>query len=101
MNEKKIENALAVLRGMSKRGLKLRLEQKFAVLDACMLQLNLTHLMYQTNMNCLVLKEFTKELLEKGLLTEKAVGKGSVFKTSAAGYELLKQWRRLAAVVEV
>ena len=81
---------------MTKRN---RLEQKFAVLDACMLQLRLTHLMYQTNMNCLVLKEFTKELVEKGLLTEKAVGNRSVFKTSAAGYELLKQWRQLAAVV--
>ena len=76
-----------------------RLEQKFAVLDACMLQLNLTHLMYQTNLNCLVLKGFVEELVRKGLLTEKAVGKGSVFKTSAAGYEVLKQWRQLAAVV--
>ena len=83
---------------MTKRN---KLEQKFAVLDACMLQLRLTRLMYQTNMNCQVLKEFTKELVEKGLLTEKAVGNNSVFKTSAAGYELLKQWRQLAAVMGV
>ena len=77
-----------------------RLEQKFAVLDACMLQLNLTHLMYQTNMNCLVLKGFVEELLGKGLLTEKVDRQRSFFKTSAAGYELLKEWQRLAAVVE-
>ena len=76
-----------------------RFEQKFAVLDACMLPLNLTHLMYQTNMNCLVLKEFAEELVEKGLLTRKVNRQRSVFKTSAAGYELLKQWRQLAAVV--
>ena len=72
---------------------------KFAVLDACMLQLNLTHLMYQTNLNCLVLKELVAELVEKGLLTEKAIGKRSFFKTSAAGYDVLKQWRQLTAVV--
>ena len=81
---------------MTKRN---RLEQKFAVLDACMLQLNLTHLMYQTNMNCLVLKGFVEELLGKGLLTEKVDRQRSFFKTSAAGYDVLKQWRQLAAVV--
>ena len=75
-----------------------RLEQKFAVLDACMVSLKVTHLMYQTNLNCLVLKGFAEELVEKGLLIKKAVGNRSVFKTSAAGYELLKQWRQLAAV---
>ena len=50
-------------------------------------------------MNCLVLKELVEELVEKGLLTEKAIGKRSFFKTSAAGYDVLKQWRQLAAVV--
>ena len=82
---------------MTKRN---RLEQKFAVLDACMLQLNLTHLMYQTNLNCLVLKELVEELLKKGLLTEKVDRQRSFYKTSAAGYDVLKQWRQLAAVVE-
>ena len=81
---------------MTKRS---RLEQKFAVLDACMVPLNVTALMYRTNMNCVVLKEFAEELVEKGLLIKKAVGNRSVFKTSAAGYELLKQWRQLAAVM--
>ena len=81
---------------MTKRN---RLEQKFAVLDACMLQLNSTHLMYQTNMNCLVLKELVEELVEKGLLTEKVNRQRSFFKTSAAGYDVLKQWRQLTAVV--
>ena len=76
-----------------------RLEQKFAVLDACMLQLNLTHLMYQTQVNFTVLKGLVEELLARGLLTEKAVGNRFVYKTSGAGYELLKQWRQLAAVV--
>jgi len=55
--------------------------------------------MYQTNMNCLVLKGFVEELLGKGLLTEKVDRQRSFFKTSSAGYELLKQWRQLAAVV--
>ena len=65
-----------------------------------MVPLKCTHLMYQTNLNCVVLKEFVEELVEKGLLTVKADRKRSFFKTSAAGYELLKEWQRLAAVVE-
>ena len=81
---------------MTKRN---RLEQKFAVLDACMLQLNSTHLMYQTQVNFTVLNGLVAELVEKGLLTEKAIGKRSFFKTSAAGYDVLKQWRQLTAVV--
>ena len=76
-----------------------RFEQKFAVLDACMVPLNVTDLMYQTNLNCLVLKGFVEELVRKGLLTEKVDRQRSFFKTSAAGYELLKQWRQLEAVV--
>ena len=72
---------------------------KFAVLDACIVPLNVTALMYRTNMNCLVLKEFAEELVEKGLLVKKAVGNRFVYRTSGAGYELLKQWRQLAAVV--
>ena len=76
-----------------------RFEQKFAVLDACMVPLKVTHLMYQTNLNCLVVKEFVEELLARGLLTVKVDRKRSFFKTSAAGYELLKQWRQLEAVV--
>jgi len=56
--------------------------------------------MYQTNMNCLVLKGFVEELVEKGLLTVKVDRKRSFFKTSAAGYDVLKQWRQLVAVVE-
>ena len=72
---------------------------KFAVLEACMLQLNCTHLMYKTQVNFTVLNGLVAELVEKGLLTEKVDRKRSFFKTSAAGYELLKQWRQLAAVV--
>ena len=83
---------------MTKRN---RLEQKFAVLDACMLQLNLTHLMYQTQVNNAVLNALVAELLEKGLLTEKVVGNRSVYRMSTAGYELLKHWRQLEAVVGV
>ena len=82
---------------MTKRN---KLEMKFAVLDACMAPLKVTPLMYQTNMNQTVLKLIVAELVEKGLLTEKVVGNHSFFKTSAAGYELLKEWQRLAAVVE-
>ena len=81
---------------MTKRN---RLEQKFAVLDACMLQLNSTHLMYQTQVNFTVLNGLVAELLAKGLLTEKVNRQRSFFKTSAAGYDVLKQWRQLTAVV--
>ena len=65
-----------------------------------MLHLNCTHLMYQTQVNFTVLNGLVAELLEKGLLTKKAVGNRFVYKTSSAGYELLKQWRQLEAVVE-
>jgi predicted transcriptional regulator len=76
-----------------------RVEQKFAVLDACMVPLNCTHLMYQTQVNYTMLNLFVAELLEKGLLTEKMVGKRPVYRTSTAGFELLKQWRQLGVVV--
>ena len=76
-----------------------RLEQKFAVLEACMRQIKLTHLMYQTNVNNAVLNEHVAELIEKGLLVEKVVGKRVFYRTSAAGYEALKQWRQLEAKV--
>ena len=66
-----------------------------------MLHLNCTHLMYQTQVNNAVLNALVAELLEKGLLTEKVVGNRSVYRTSTAGYELLKQWRQLEAVVGV
>ena len=72
---------------------------KFAVLEACMLHLNCTHLMYQTQVNFTVLKGLVEELLGKGLLTEKVDRQRSFFKTSAAGYDVLKEWQRLAAVV--
>ena len=65
-----------------------------------MLHLNCTHLMYQTQVNFTVLNGLVAELVRKGLLTEKAVGNRFVYKTSGAGYELLKQWRQLEAVVE-
>ena len=81
---------------MTKRN---KFEMKFAVLDACMVPLNVTALMYRTNMNCVVLKELVEELLARGLLTVKIDRQRSFFKTSAAGYELLKQWRQLEAVV--
>ena len=64
-----------------------------------MVPLNVTALMYRTNMNCVVLKELVEDLLARGLLTVKVDRKRSFFKTSAAGYEVLKQWRQLEAVV--
>ena len=76
-----------------------RREQKFAVLEACMLQMPATHLMYNTNVNNAVLNTLVAELVEKGLLVEKVVRKRSFFKTSAKGYELLKEWRQLEATV--
>ena len=96
--------AFLLERGRERRCVKVltkrnRLEQKFAVLVACMLHLNCTHLMYQTQGNNAVLNSLVDELLEKGLLVEKVVRKRSFFKTSAKGYELLKEWRQLEAVV--
>jgi len=74
-----------------------RTEQKLAVLDACMVPLKVTTLMYRTNMNCVVLKEFAEELVGKGLLTKTVIGKRAFFRTSASGYAVLSQWRQIEA----
>ena len=64
-----------------------------------MCQMNTTHLMYRVNINFAVLSEIAADLTEKGLLVEKVVRKRSFFKTSAKGYELLKEWRQLKVTV--
>ena len=66
-----------------------------------MRQMKQTHLMYQTNVNNAVLNEHVAELIEKGLLVKKVVGRRVIYRTSAAGYEALKQWMQLEAVVGV
>jgi predicted transcriptional regulator len=64
-----------------------------------MLPLNCTNLMYKTQVNFSVLNGHVEELVEKGLLIRKAVGERFVYRTSSAGYDVLKQWRQLSAVV--
>ena len=64
-----------------------------------MQQMNCTHLMYRTQVNYAVLNGLVTELLEKGLLVEKVVGRRSIYRTSAAGYEVLKQWWQLEVTV--
>jgi len=70
-----------------------------AVLDACMVPLKVTTLMYRTNMNCVVLKEFAEELVGKGLLTKTVIGKRVFFRTSASGYDVLGQWRHFCCAL--
>ena len=58
-----------------------------------------TELTFKSSSTGDVSRKIILELLAKGLLTEKVDRHRSFFKTSAAGYEVFKQWRQLAAVV--
>lgn len=64
--------------------------------------LKLTHIMYRSNVNCSVLKEYLDFLLKQGLIEERVVGKGKmVYANTARGTAVLKSFRELQKVLPV
>ncbi len=58
--------------------------------------LKLTHVMYKSNVNCSVLKEYLDFLIKQGLIEERTVGKSRVvYANTARGTAVLKGFREL------
>jgi predicted transcriptional regulator len=64
--------------------------------------LKLTHIMYKTNVNCKVLKEYLDFLTKQNLIEERTVGKsGTVFAVTQRGITVLKCFRELKQVLPI
>jgi predicted transcriptional regulator len=58
--------------------------------------LKVTHIMYKTNVNCNILKEYLGFLIKQGLIEERVVGKSRVvYANTARGTTVLKFFREL------
>ena len=64
--------------------------------------LKLTHIMYKTNVNCRVLKEYLDYLLKHGLVEMRIIGKASVvFVVTQKGITVLKYFHELEQVLPI
>ena len=64
--------------------------------------LKLTHVMYKTNVNCSVLKEYLNFLIKQGLIEKRSTGKARViFATTQRGITVLKYFRELKEVLPI
>lgn len=64
--------------------------------------LKVTHIMYKTNVNCKVLKEYLDFLIKQGLIEGRVVGSGKVvYANTAHGTEVLKFFIELDKMLPV
>ena len=64
--------------------------------------LKLTHIMYNANVNCSLLKEHLNYLIKQGLVEEKIIGKERiVYAISQLGATVLKQFKALKEVLPI
>ena len=64
--------------------------------------LKLTHIMYKSNVNCCVLKEYLEFLIKQGLIEERAVGKERVvYAVTQRGITVLKYFKELKQVLPI
>jgi len=64
--------------------------------------LKLTHIMYKTNVNCSILKEYLDFLLKQGLVEERTVGKQRVaFAVTQRGITVLKYFKELSLALPI
>jgi predicted transcriptional regulator len=81
-----------------------RLEMYLSVLSVLARQgpLRLTHIMYEANVNCSVLCEYLRFLVEKELVEERSVGKNrAVFAVTERGVTVLKYFVELKRVLPI
>src|SRR5665647_205721 len=58
--------------------------------------LKVTHIIYKSNVNCKILKEYLDFLNKQGLIEERVVGSGKVvYANTAQGIEVLKFFREM------
>jgi predicted transcriptional regulator len=64
--------------------------------------LKLTHIMYKSNVNCKVLKEYLDFLLKQGLIEERPAGKGKiVYADTQRGITVLKYFKELTKALPI
>ena len=64
--------------------------------------LKLTHIMYKSNVNCKVLKEYLDFLTKQGLVEEKIIGRERlVYAITQRGVTVLKYFRELKEVLPI
>jgi len=65
-------------------------------------QLKLTHIMYETNVNCCVLKEYLDFLMRQGLVETRAVGRQRMaYSITQRGITVLNCFRELKQVLPI
>jgi predicted transcriptional regulator len=65
-------------------------------------QLKLTRIMYETNVNCCILKEFLDFLMKQGLVETRAVGRQRMaYSITQRGITVLKNFRELKQVLSI
>ena len=77
-------------------------EQTLAILEIVRTPKILTHIMYQTNVNCSVLKEYLDFLIKQNLVEERTIGKRRVvYACTQRGITVLKYFRELKQVLPI
>jgi len=85
MRRSKIEMYIDILEVLAQRG-----------------PLKLTHIMYNANVNCSLLKEHLNYLTKQGLVEEKIIGKERIiYAISQLGATVLKQFKALKEVLPI
>lgn len=85
MRRSKMEIHLDVLRTLAQKG-----------------PLKLTHIMYKSNVNCCVLKEYLDFLIQHDLVEEKTIKKERiVYKVTEKGLSVLKYFRELQTMLPI
>ena len=64
--------------------------------------MKLTHIMYETNVNCCVLKEYLGFLMKQGLVETRSVGRQRMaYSITQRGITVLKNFRELKQVLPI
>jgi predicted transcriptional regulator len=65
-------------------------------------QLKLTHIMYETNVNCCILKEFLDFLMKQNLVEKRTVGRQrAVYSITQRGITVLEYFRELKQALPI
>jgi predicted transcriptional regulator len=78
-------------------------EQTLAILEIVRTPKILTHIMYQTNVNCTVLKPLLEDLMKKGLITTVDKSRGITRKhyvISQKGIDVLRTVRKASELLQ-
>jgi predicted transcriptional regulator len=76
-----------------------RFEMKIAVLKSCLVPQKITHIMYESNVNCNILKEILESLLEKNLLIVKQDKTRKYYQITGEGLSLLEIWEAVTSIL--